>query len=283
MSFLEKLLRRKAKSRPITPAPFSDAGMDPVDAARAAMEAMKTAGSASPSAASNRFPKLSNSVGVQTVSPKRAPVPGAKDGTAPMVNIWDLEEEPITDSRPVLRDEPSAPDPTPRRRPNRAKTRMLGFEPSEASVVPLFDSGTKADEDAEATGKPAMVMFPTGWLIVKDGPGRGASFPLTQGMSVIGRGADQSVSLDFGDMSISRSNHAAVAFDPVVCKFHIGHGGKSNLVRLNGKPLLTTEELGDGDEIQIGETTLLIKVLCTPEFNWAKGQLAGDGHDMAIA
>jgi hypothetical protein len=55
------------------------------------------------------------------------------------------------------------------------------------------------------------------------------------------------------------------------------------LVRLNGKPLLSTERAVDGDEIQIGETTLLLKVLCTVQFNWSAAQAGGDGHDLAIA
>jgi hypothetical protein len=54
-------------------------------------------------------------------------------------------------------------------------------------------------------------------------------------------------------------------------------------VRLNGKPLLSTEIVADGDEIQIGETTLVLKVLCTPSFNWSSVEAGGDGHDMAIA
>nr|MCU0733130.1 FHA domain-containing protein [Hyphomonas sp.] len=86
-----------------------------------------------------------------------------------------------------------------------------------------------------------------------------------------------------GDMAISRQNHAAIAYDPSSHQFHVGHGGKSNLVRLNGKPLLSTEVAGDGDEIQIGETTLVLKVLCTPAFNWSAVEAEGDGHDMAIA
>jgi hypothetical protein len=94
---------------------------------------------------------------------------------------------------------------------------------------------------------------------------------------------DQTVALDFGDMAISRQNHAAVAYDAATHRFHIGHGGKSNLVRLNGKPLLSTEVVGDGDEIQIGETTLVLKVLCTPDFNWTASEAGGDGHDVAIA
>jgi pSer/pThr/pTyr-binding forkhead associated (FHA) protein len=135
----------------------------------------------------------------------------------------------------------------------------------------------------EPGSKARLVMFPTGWLIVTDGPGRGAAFPLPQGVSHIGRGTDQTVALDFGDMAISRQNHAAVAYDGATHRFHIGHGGKSNLVRLNGKPLLSTEALSDGDEIQIGETTLMLKVLCSPAFNWSAGEAGGDGHDVAIA
>jgi predicted component of type VI protein secretion system len=136
---------------------------------------------------------------------------------------------------------------------------------------------------AAGASRSPMVMFPTGWLVVKDGPGRGASFPLSQGMSQIGRGGDQAVCLDFGDMSVSRSNHAAIAYDHVAHKFHVGHGGKSNVVRLNGRPLLSTEVMQDGDEVQVGETVLMLKVLCTPEFNWSKAQSKGDDHDMAIA
>ena len=126
-------------------------------------------------------------------------------------------------------------------------------------------------------------MFPAGWLVVKDGPGKGASYALSQGVSQIGRSVDQTEALDFGDMAISRQNHAAIAYDAATHEFHVGHGGKSNLVRLNGKPLLSTEPAGDGDEIQIGETTLVLKVLCTPAFNWSTFEAEGDGHDMAIA
>ena len=136
---------------------------------------------------------------------------------------------------------------------------------------------------ADTAARQGYVMFPAGWLVVKSGPGVGTAFALSQGVSQIGRGLDQTVALDFGDMAISRQQHAAIAYDPQSHQFHVGHGGKSNLVRLNGKPLLSTEALEDGDEIQIGETTLLLKVLCTSVFNWSQSEAGGDGHDMAIA
>jgi hypothetical protein len=171
-----------------------------------------------------------------------------------------------------------------RRRPTRSKTCILGFELQPASVVPLFDDTEKSLVPVAAANRgQGYVMFPTGWLVVKAGPGLGTAFALSQGVSQIGRGTDQTVALDFGDMAISRQNHAAIAYDAGTHQFHIGHGGKSNLVRLNGKPLLSTEVVGDGDEIQIGETTLILKVLCTPSFNWSSSEAGGDSHDVAIA
>jgi hypothetical protein len=207
---------------------------------------------------------------------------GAK---GPAVNIWDLDDGAAAQARAAAAEpaQSSAAEPE-RRRPTRTRTRILGFELQPASVVPLFDEqGKPAITSAPSAPTMGHVMFPAGWLIVKAGPGKGATFSLAQGVSHIGRGSDQTVALDFGDMAISRQNHAAVAYDAATHQFHVGHGGKSNLVRLNGKPLLSTEPLVDGDEIQIGETTLLLKVLCTPAFNWSAAEAGGDGHDMAIA
>ena len=143
----------------------------------------------------------------------------------------------------------------------RVKTRLLGFQADDEAK----------DVFAAKTGGPAPVVadkFPTGWIIVIDGPGRGASFSLHAGVSNIGRGEDQAVRLDFGDTSISRNNHAAVAFDEEQGQFFLGHGGKSNLVRLNGKPVLSTEEMANGDEIRIGETSLKFVALCGEDFSW---------------
>ena len=52
-------------------------------------------------------------------------------------------------------------------------------------------------------------------------------------------------------------------------RFYLGHGGKMNLVRLNGRPVLSTEELDSNDLIRIGETTLKFVAFCGPDFSWA--------------
>lgn len=282
MKFLRSIFGESDESG--HPAATADAGPDPVMAALAELEVKRlreALAAATPQPAP--APEVEEAVDAPVARPHR--VVKAKvalpEGIAPAArSIWDIEDEvPRPIAAPAVADAGPAP-----RRPTRTKTRVLGFEAQPAAVVPLFEGldGTAIPTVAAATGK-GYAMFPAGWLVVKEGPGKGASFALSQGVSQIGRGSDQTVALDFGDMAISRQNHAAIAYDPATHQFHIGHGGKSNLVRLNSRPLLSTETAGDGDEIQIGETTLVLKVLCTPEFNWSSYEAEGDGHDMAIA
>lgn len=275
MNFFDWLFRRQRKSS--QGARFTGSEAEKISATRAAVDSV-AAGSGP---ASGRFPKLNDGAPeVLTQTPNSSVV--AKEGPTPALNIWEMEEEP---SAPVPVPTPArdiAADAGVRRRATRTKTRVLGFEPQPAAVVPLFDEG-RMDESIEPGDKAGVVMYPTGWLVVKSGPGRGAAFPVMRGVSQIGRSTDQTIALDFGDMAISRQHHAAIAYDPTGHQFHVGHGGKSNLVRLNGKPLLTTAVMADGDELQIGETTLMLKVLCTADFNWSAVDSEGDSNDMAIA
>ncbi|MDA3858262.1 MAG: FHA domain-containing protein [Roseovarius sp.] len=149
----------------------------------------------------------------------------------------------------------------PGRGARRVRTRMLGFDQGIDAVTDPF---AKQDPEANAPTR----KHPVGWMVVVAGPGKGHSFAIFNGVSTIGRGADQSVVLDFGDTSISREKHAAVAYDDEQNSFFLGHGGKSNIVRLNGRPVLSTEDLSHGDSLRIGETTLRFVALCGTEFTW---------------
>jgi hypothetical protein len=183
------------------------------------------------------------------------------------------ESEVIPAAEPVP--DPVAPVQVPapaagrsRRQAGRVKTRLLGFG-NEQQDGDLFANGTTA-------GPAAQAMFPVGWMVVVAGPGCGTAFALQNGVSQIGRGEGQAVRLDYGDTSISRENHAAVAYDSEQREFFLGHGGKANLVRLNGKPVLSTEPLSHGALIRIGETTLRFVGFCGSEFDWGSEQTGGD-------
>lgn len=207
--------------------------------------------------------------------------------SAPAVNIWDLEDddagtalpEPTAAAAPAAQVvEPAVASAAAARSParsRRTKTRLIGFDKSDGDVVDLFN-------DAPAATATKSVRFPVGWIVVSEGPGRGESFSLLAGMSQIGRGEDQAVQLDFGDNSISRSNHAAIVYDTNTKEFLLGHGGKSNIVRLDDKPLISNETLKTGDLIRIGETVLRFVALCDGSFDWDNGTNEED-EDVAIA
>jgi hypothetical protein len=148
------------------------------------------------------------------------------------------------------------------RRAGRVKTRLLGFNRADVEESDPFSTA------AETTATAQREKFPVGWLVVVEGPGIGHSFSLFTGASMIGRGEDQVIRLDFGDNSISRQNHAAIAYDEEQNKFYLGHGGKSNIIRRNARPVLSTEELHHADLIRIGETTLRFVALCGSDFQW---------------
>ncbi|MEP2641491.1 FHA domain-containing protein [Roseobacter sp.] len=144
----------------------------------------------------------------------------------------------------------------------RVRTRLLGFNRPDDTPLDPITAAHAAPKDQPDD------MFPVGWLAIVAGPGTGHAFGISTGVSVIGRGEDQCVRLDFGDTSISRDTHASVAYDHEDQRFYIGHGGKSNIIRRNGRPVLSTEELTHGDVIRIGETTLRFVALCGADFQW---------------
>lgn len=194
-----------------------------------------------------------------------------QDADAPL-GISDAEPTPKTDNMPErarvereVQKQPSEGDRT------RVKTRILGLH-TEALDEDVFDA---------AQGNPSeKSQFPAGWLVLVEGPGRGMSFAVSAGVSTIGRSTDQTICLDYGDTSISRQAHASVAYDEEQNLFFIGHGGKSNIVRRNDNPILSTEPLVDGDLIRVGKTTLRFVALCGPNFTWRISEQEEDDTDV---
>lgn len=199
----------------------------------------------------------------ETTAPRRVAMDAPK--TMPRRNIWDLDARDgmVPDADPAP--QPDAPVVSrPQAAPSRAKTRILGFHAA------ALDPVDETDGQVVPTGP----VLPAGFLVVIEGPGQGAFFPVTAHVAAIGRDADQDIALDFGDESISRSGHGSVMYDAEQNRFFLGHGNKANAIRRNGTPVLSTEEMTHNDTIRIGKTTLRFLALCGADFTWhatAKG------------
>lgn len=171
----------------------------------------------------------------------------------------------------IVREAMAPPSPPPMESAHRPVSQERGVDRTRTRVIGFASKGL--EDPFEAAGQPNdSNLFPAGWLVVVEGPGAGHHFAVTSGVTTIGRGADQGISLNFGDTSISRSGHASVAYDALDNACYLGHGGKSNIIRLNDKPVLSTELLSDGDTIRIGETLLRFAAFCGPSFSWGAHQ-----------
>jgi hypothetical protein len=177
------------------------------------------------------------------------PLPLSRDPSTTR-RVPEAEAPPPT--RPVATAETSGRDASGHARP---KTRILGH-------TPAAEMSSDAPMD--------QIVPVVGWLVVTHGPGRGAAMGLIAGMNAVGRGDENRVQLDFGDEAISRDAHAYVSYDAEARRFHISHTGRTNLVRLNDAPVLSTQDLTHGDTLRIGATTVRFVALCGPDFDWAE-------------
>ncbi len=139
-------------------------------------------------------------------------------------------------------------------------------EPVSGSPKTVLFRPSQQDADPQASADAEQPVV--AWLVVTGGPGRGHALAISYGLNRIGRGADQAVSLPFGDEQISRSHHAAIEYDPKLRAFYLSKG--DNLVYLNGARVGSGNEqaLNSGDQIELGSTKLRFVAFCGPDFDW---------------
>lgn len=93
-----------------------------------------------------------------------------------------------------------------------------------------------------------------GSIIVTSGKQKGEYLPLGQRTSVIGR--DEALSLQVLDVLVSRK-HLRIWFDKSTNKYYAEDMHSKHGVCINGHKITDSTTLTDGDEILMGNTTLL--------------------------
>ncbi len=107
----------------------------------------------------------------------------------------------------------------------------------------------------------------TGWLVCIDGPEKGRDYRLHEEYNYIGRSTKMDVCIA-GDPTISRENHAIIAYDTQERMFYFAPSSGASIVRHNGKAVLSNVELKYGDRLQMGKGTFLFVPLCGENFQW---------------
>jgi hypothetical protein len=106
-----------------------------------------------------------------------------------------------------------------------------------------------------------------GWLVCIEGEYFGESFKLKSGKNFIGRSSAMDIVLS-ADMSVSRSKHAIVIYEPRKRMFIAQEGDSRELFYLNDSVVLSNEEMHAYDVLLIGTTKLMLIPCCGDQFSW---------------
>jgi len=145
-------------------------------------------------------------------------------------------------------------------------SRADGGDDDVDSVTRVYRPKSPSGDASSGESKEGELVV--GWLVVIEGPGRGRSLPIGFGVTGIGRGDSDRISLNFGDSEISRDRHAVLTYDHKGRRFFIQHGGGANLTYVGDDPVLQPMELRGREVIGIGQTKLCFVPFCSPEFGW---------------
>lgn len=106
-----------------------------------------------------------------------------------------------------------------------------------------------------------------GWLVCIGGPEKGKDFRIYGKNNTIGRSEKMDICIK-GDQTISRENHARLAYDEKHNAFHLIPADSTNTIYLNDEPVYVPTKLGAKDIIEFGECKMMFVPLCDDTFTW---------------
>ncbi|MDD6489368.1 MAG: FHA domain-containing protein [Clostridia bacterium] len=149
-----------------------------------------------------------------------------------------------------------------------------------STVAP--QSYTKQLENKNDTGKTVGVFQKklhfepvVGWLVCIDGPEKGKDFRIYGKNNTIGRSEKMDICIT-GDQTISRENHARLAYDEKHNAFHLIPAESTNTIYLNDEPIYVPTKLNTRDIIEFGDCKFVFVPFCDDSFKWEKKNPKGE-------
>jgi hypothetical protein len=131
----------------------------------------------------------------------------------------------------------------------------------------------KEEDTGKTVGvfKKSMNLEPVvGWIVCIEGTEKGKDFRIWAKNNTIGRSEKMDVCIK-GDTTISRENHARLAYDEKHNKFHLIPAESTNNIYLNDEPIYVPSVLEAYDVIELGESRFVFVPLCNDRFDWKDG------------
>lgn len=109
-----------------------------------------------------------------------------------------------------------------------------------------------------------------GWLVCFEGPEKGKDYRIYGRNNTVGRSERMDICIR-GDETISRENHARLAYDEKHNAFHLVPAESTNTIYLNDEPVYVPVKLQAYDVIEFGACKLLFVPFCNERFTWQAG------------
>ena len=109
-----------------------------------------------------------------------------------------------------------------------------------------------------------------GWLVCIEGPEKGKDYRIYAKNNTVGRSEKMDICIK-GDTTISRENHARLAYDEKHNAFHLIPADSTNTIYLNDEPVYVPTKLTVYDAIEFGDCKLVFVPFCNEKFTWQKG------------
>lgn len=106
-----------------------------------------------------------------------------------------------------------------------------------------------------------------GWLVCIEGADKGHDYRIYGKNNTIGR-SDRNDIIIKGDRTISRDNHAKLAYDAKHNAFHLIPADSTNTIYLNDEPVYIPTKLSARDIIEFGECKFMFVPFCDDSFRW---------------
>lgn len=151
--------------------------------------------------------------------------------------------------------------------------KTVGVAPSGAMVSPGYMGQPDRNDTGKTVGafqKKMNIEPVVGWLVCFEGPEKGKDYRIYGRNNTVGRSEKMDICIK-NDMTISRENHARLAYDDKHNAFHLIPAESTNNIYLNDEPVYVPTKLKDYDVIEFGECKLLFIAFCNDRFTWQTG------------
>lgn len=155
--------------------------------------------------------------------------------------------------------------------------KTVGTAPAVEVGATVAPSGYGNKQDKSDTGKTVAVFQKkmsfepvVGWLVCFEGPEKGKDYKIYGRNNTVGRSEKMDICIK-SDETISRENHARLAYDEKHNAFHLIPAESTNTIYLNEEPVYVPAKISAYDVIEFGACKLLFVPFCNERFTWQTG------------